>query len=476
MMQSPQRTMGKNLHFIIIPPPFQGHINPSIQLTLKLASKGFTITFVNTHSTHDKITKTCDDDVFAGARESGLDIRYRTISDGFPLTFDRSLNREQFLEGRLHVYPAHVDELVGQLSGSDHPPTCLVVDTFSTWGSNIAWKYGLVYVSFWVQPALALTVYYHHELLKKNGHYGCTDTRKDTIDYIPGVRFLEPTDLISFFQETDTSTAMHRLIQKAFADVKNADIIICNTMEELEPEAISVLKEKQTVYTIGPLFPSQFTDQSVEMDLWPDSDCSRWLDSKPPGSVLYASFGSYAHSNKEDIRAIADGIMVSGVSFIWVLRPGVVNCEAVDYFPDGFHEIVGNIGLVVPWCKQKMVLSHSAVGGYLTHCGWNSILESIWVGVPLICFPLLGDQTINRKLVVDDWKIGINLCEGKFVSGDQVAERIKLVMNRETSHVLKKNIEQVRKTLENAVGSNGTSRVNFENFVDDVQARSFAKN
>ncbi|KAI3472055.1 hypothetical protein Pfo_028743 [Paulownia fortunei] len=466
-MEEKQNT--RKPHIIISPPPFQGHINPSIQLTLKLASKGFIITFINTHSTHDQITKARkhlknkedDDGIFAGARESGLDIRYRTISDGFPLTFDRSLHRDQFMEGRIHVFPAHVDELLGQL----------VADTFSNWGCAVARKYGLVYVSFWTQPALIWMLYSHLDLLKENGHYGSKDNRKDTIDYIPGVMALEPRDLVSFLQETDTSKVMHRIIDKAFAYAKKADFIICNTVEELEPEAISVLKERQPTYAIGPLFPSHFTNRAVEMNLWSESDCSRWLDSKPQGSVLYASFGSYAHTNKEDIKTIANGLMISGVSFIWVLRPDIVSSEATDILPNGCQENVGNRGLVVPWCKQNVVISHPAVGGFLTHCGWNSILESIWVGVPLICFPLVGDQTTNRKLVVDDWKIGINLCEGKLVSGNEVAERIKFLMSAETSHELRKKIEQVRKKLENALSCNGSSHINFEKFVEDMKAK-----
>lgn len=297
------------------------------------------------------------------------------------------------------------------------------------------------------------------------------DNRNGTIDYIPGVAALEHSDLISFLQETDTSKVMNRFIHKAFADAKNADFIICNTVEELEPESISVLKERQPTYAIGPLFPSHFTNRAVEMNLWSESDCSRWLDSKPQRSVLYASFGSYAHSNKEDIKMIANGLMLSGIDFIWVLRPDIVSSEVKDLLPNGFQENVGNRGLVVPWCKQNVVISHSAVGGFLTHCGWNSILESIWVGVPLLCFPLLGDQTTNRKLVVDDWKIGINLCGGKLVSSNEVAESIKFLMCGETSNELRKKIEGVKKKLENALSGNGSSHRNFDKFVEDVKTK-----
>ncbi|KAL3628502.1 hypothetical protein CASFOL_027548 [Castilleja foliolosa] len=460
-------------HIIIIPPPFQGHINPSIQLTLNLASKGFIITFINTHATHHQITKSNNKqethDVFAG---SGLDIRYRTISDGFPLTFDRGLHREQFMMGRIHVLPAHVDEIVGQLVGLDPRPTCLVADTFSTWGYDVARKYGLVFVSLWTQPALVLSVYCHVDLLKKNGHYGSKDIcSKDTIDYIPGVKPLDPKNLVSFFQETDTSTPMHQIIHKAFSDVKKADFIICNTVKELEPESISALNLIRPTFAIGPLFPSHFTSPSIEMNLLSESDCTKWLDNKPHGSVLYVSFGSYAHINIEYIKMIANGLLLSGLDFIWVFRPDIVNSEVTKVLHDGFLERVGKKGLIVPWCKQSAVLSHSSVGGFLTHCGWNSILESVWVGVPLICFPLIGDQITNRKVVVEDWKIGINLCEGENVSCGEVAERIKLVISRETSNELRMNVERVKKVTENALSSNGLSLLGFDKFVEDLKAK-----
>lgn len=161
-------------HAVMIPYPYQGHINPFVSLAVKLASNGFTITFVNTQSVHSRISRargTNAVDVFGGARESGLDIRYATVSDGFPLGFDRSVNHDQFVEGLIHVFSAHVDELIGDLVGSDPPVTCLIADTFYVWASAIAKKHDLVSVSFWTEPALVLSLYYHLDLLKKNGHF-----------------------------------------------------------------------------------------------------------------------------------------------------------------------------------------------------------------------------------------------------------------------------------------------------------------
>ena len=168
-------------HAVIIPILYQGHVTPSINLALKLASKGFTITFVNTEYIHHQITKSLnkpskeledqDIDIFVGAQNSGLDIRYKTVSDGFPLSYDRLRNNIEFNEAILHVFPAHVDELIGNLVQDDPSVSCLITDTFYTWTSRIARKYNLVNISFCTQPALVFSLYYHLDLLVKNGHF-----------------------------------------------------------------------------------------------------------------------------------------------------------------------------------------------------------------------------------------------------------------------------------------------------------------
>ncbi|XP_031118102.1 UDP-glycosyltransferase 86A1-like [Ipomoea triloba] len=468
-------------HAIMIPYPYQGHVTPFVYLAIKLASRGFTITFVNTHYVHSQISKSQannhKDDIVAIAKKSGLDIRYATLTDGFPLGFDRSLNHDQFKEGILHVFPAHVDELVGNLVASDEDPpvTCMIADTFFTWTSVIADKYNLVNVSFWTEPALVLSLYYHIDLLKKNGHFAnSNDNREDTIDYIPGVKAIEQRDLTSYLQSTDIWTVMHRIIYIAFEDVKNADIIICNTVQELEPETLAVLNMKQPVYAIGPIFPSGFSKNPVTTSLLSEADCSHWLNSKPDGSVLYVSFGSYAHTNKADIVEIAHGLMLSGVSFVWVVRPDIVSSEETNFLPPEFEQNVGNRGLVVPWCRQTEVISHPSIRGFLTHCGWNSILESIWCGIPLICYPLVTDQFSNRKLVVNDWKIGINLCDKTSITRQEVVEKINVFMSGKSVE-LKNAVLEVKSTLKNALAMEGTSQKNMNRFVEDVKAHAWKR-
>lgn len=167
------------LHAVLVPLPLQGHITPFTHLAMKVASKGFTITFVNTETTHQQIAKAQslkdDDNPFSDGQKCGLDIRYAKISDGFPLSFDRSANASQFVEGLIHVFQAHVDDFIGNLvlSKPNPPVSCIIADSFHVWASTIAKKYNLVNVSFWTEPATVLTVYYHMDLLKSNGHFGC---------------------------------------------------------------------------------------------------------------------------------------------------------------------------------------------------------------------------------------------------------------------------------------------------------------
>ncbi|XP_066310786.1 UDP-glycosyltransferase 86A2-like [Miscanthus floridulus] len=139
-------------------------------------------------------------------------------------------------------------------------------------------------------------------------------------------------------QETDTTSVVHCIIFKAFDEARDADYVLCNTVEELRPSTIAALRADR------PFYP-------------------------PPGSVLYISFGSYAHVTKQELHEIAGGVLASDARFLWVMRPDIVSSDDPDPLPEGFARAAAGRGLVVPWCCQVEVLSHAAVGGFLTHCG-----------------------------------------------------------------------------------------------------------
>lgn len=179
--------------------------------------------------------------------------------------------------------------------------------------------------------------------------------------------------------------------------------------------------------------------------------------------------------SRADLVEIAHGLLLSEVDFVWVLRADIVSSNNIDLLPDGFEEQLGDRAIIIPWCRQNAVLSHPAIGGFLTHCGWNSILESIWSGVPLLCFPLLTDQFTNRKLVVDDWRIGLNLSDRNKTTREEVAKKIVRLMSKESGSEFKNAVGAVKKKLEEALMPDGSSTKDFDQFFADIKDRIHQK-
>ncbi|KAG8376592.1 hypothetical protein BUALT_Bualt09G0079600 [Buddleja alternifolia] len=461
------------LQAIMISVPFQGHINPFVNLALKLASKGCAITFVHLQHIHQKLSKAHNsDDLFSEARGSGLDIRYTTISDGLPLEFDRDLHAEEYWVHLFREFPAIVDDFVGTAIEADpYLVPFLVADTVYAWPAAVAEKYKLVNVSLWTEPALVFSLVYHEHLLKERGHIPCKDDQVQEINYVPGVESISTNDLMSYLSETDD--ILLETLSAAFKGVKKADFILHNIVHELESKTLSALNKYQLNYAIGPInFYKNLAANTISKSLVSESECAPWLASKPPGSVLYVSFGSIAQTSKHVIEEIAYGLLLSEVKFIWVVRAGIVSFDDdTNVLPEGFEDMIKDKGLIIPWCNQITVLSDPAVGGFLTHCGWNSTIESMWCGVPMICYPITYDQPTNRKLVVDNWKIGISLCDGKSVNRKEVAENIKSCMSGTCSKSLRQEAKKVKDILQNALEVDGSSDRNFDQFFNDLKAK-----
>ncbi|KAL5546710.1 hypothetical protein UlMin_006397 [Ulmus minor] len=237
--------------------------------------------------------------------------------------------------------------------------------------------------------------------------------------------------------------------------------ILINTFEGIDGEALAALNNGKVVenlppvIAIGPLAPSNFEK----------SQPLKWLDDQPDGTVLYVSFGSRTAISREQIRELGDGLVKSGKTFLWVVKEKKVDLEdeveLIDVIGNELMEKMKEKGLVVKnWLNQEEVLSHRAIGGFLTHCGWNSITEALWNGVPLLLWPQHGDQKINADLVE---KIGVGIWERSWgwggdhalvVKGEEIAERITEIMGNE---VFGLRARSVREEARKSVGDGGSS-------------------
>ena len=225
-------------------------------------------------------------------------------------------------------------------------------------------------------------------------------------------RLDEPVVEIPPLKVKDLPTGQHEILAKLGKETRSySHGIICNTFKELEFSILDTVCEKLhniPVFPIGPLHKCY----SASCMIAPDPSCMSWLDTQAPNSVLYVSFGSLAAISKELFMEIAWGLVNSKQPFLWVVRPKMVN-GSENLFPQEFLDVVAaGKGHMVTWAPQEQVLAHSAVGGFWTHCGWSSTMESICEGVPMICLPFLADQTMNVRLITDVLGVGLQLGKG----------------------------------------------------------------
>jgi pathogen-inducible salicylic acid glucosyltransferase len=268
-----------------------------------------------------------------------------------------------------------------------------------------------------------------------------------------------------------------------FKTLSEATWILGNTFDGLESEEINSMKSIAPIRTVGPLIPSAFLDGRNPEDtdfgahLWKITNCMDWLNTKEPASVVYVSFGSITVLSKEQTQEIALGLKASGHSFIWVIRPSSskedINSE--ENLPEGFLTETSWQGLVVPWCPQLQVLSHASIGAFMTHCGWNSTLESLSFGVPLLALPQWSDQTTNSLYISEKWKTGLRVNKRSadgLVGKEDVEKCIKMVMESELGVELRENALRWKKLSREAMGEAGSSNENIEEFVEDIVSRA----
>jgi pathogen-inducible salicylic acid glucosyltransferase len=224
------------------------------------------------------------------------------------------------------------------------------------------------------------------------------------------------------------------------------------------------------VKTIGPTIPSIYLDKRLEDDkeyglnlFKPNVDaCMKWLDTKEIGSVVYASFGSVAALGEEQMEELSLGLKNSNCYFMWVVRE-----SEEKKLPDNFLEETTEKGLVVTWCPQLDVLAHKAIGCFMTHCGWNSTLEALSLGVPMVAMPQWTDQPTNAKFIADVWKVGvrIKLNEKGIATREEIELCIREVMEGERGKEMKKNSLRWKELAIEAVDEGGSSDKNIEEFV-----------
>ncbi|KAM5562895.1 mogroside IE synthase-like [Rosa sericea] len=442
-------------HCLVLPFPTQGHVNPMLQFSKRLERKGLKVTLVTTQSFH-KLSSS-----------PSTSITLESISDGYDeggMAAAESI--DAYLDSFREVGSKNLTGLIEKLSDSGHKVDCIVYDAFMPWPLEVAKRFGIVGVTFFTQSCAVDNIYYNVQqgLLK----VPCTNESEIVL---PGLSVpLQASDMPSFVSVPEQYPSFFKMVVDQFSNVGKADFILCNTFYELEVEEVDWMAKLWPLRTIGPTIPSMYLDKRHEDDkeygfslFKPNSDaCMNWLNERPKWSVAYVSFGSLAELGAEQMEQLAHGLKKSNIYFLWVVRE-----KEATKLPKGFVEEISEKGLVVSWCPQLEVLQHEAVGCFVTHCGWNSTLEALSLGVPMVAVPQWTDQSTNAKYIMDVWKMGLKAQadEKGIVRQEEISNCVREILEGETGKEIQKNALKWKELARKAVDEGGSSDRNIDEFI-----------
>ncbi|XP_065872335.1 UDP-glycosyltransferase 76B1-like [Euphorbia lathyris] len=456
----------KSRRLLLFPLPLEGHMNPMLHLAKILYSEGFSITILHTNfnspnpSDHPYFT-------FCSIPEG--------LSETEAATYDEDVIATVSAMNVRCADPFR-DCLANLLSGDlKEPVACLITDAVWDFIGAVAASFKLPWIALPTSNISSFLFCDAYPYLRDKGYMATKDSLLN--EAVPELPLLEVEDVpelpplsIKDMPEIETGNPddFFHLIANMFNKPKSSSGMIWNSFEELEDAALLKCHEVFRVrqFVIGPSH-KYFQVPSSSSLISQDKNSISWLDKQEPNSVLYISFGSTGMINEADFLEIAWGLANSKQPFLWVIRPGsVLGSEWLEHLPNEFYHMAPERGCIVKWAPQLEVLAHPATGGFWTHCGWNSTLESISEGVPLICWPFFGDQKINARYATDVWKIGIHL-EHKLERGE-IEKAIKRLMVGTEGKEIRERIMCLKEKVDICLNKGGSSYQSLHSLVSYI--------
>ncbi|KAK1359623.1 UDP-glycosyltransferase 76F1 [Heracleum sosnowskyi] len=448
--------MGKG-RLLLFPLPFQGHINPMLQLANILHSKGFHITIIHTsfnspnksnypHFTFENILE---------ESPTGCTSVLGNVKNIILLV--KLINEVLFVP-----FQDCVKKLISNSSAED-PIRCLISDALLYFTQAVADGLKLQRIVLRTSSLSSFHVFHSLPLLLQKGYLSMEDSQSEApVLEVPPLKVKDVT--LTF---KNGGEALYEMLSEIMSGTKAASGLIWNSFEELEQLILPTIQQEFPIpnFTIGP-FHKYFTASASSL-LAQDQTALSWLDMQAPLSVLYVSFGSLAAIDKTEFFEMAWGLANSKQKFLWVVRPGIIRgSEWLEPFPCGLLEAVSERGHIVKWAPQQEVLAHPATACFWSHCGWNSMLESICEGVPLICSPCFGDQLTNARYVEAVWKVGLVLENG--IEREQIIKVIRRVMVDQEGKEMKKRMSCLKEKVNLCLMEGGSSYKSLEGLVSFI--------
>ncbi|CAN6203632.1 unnamed protein product [Urochloa humidicola] len=483
-------------HVVLVPFPAHGHVAPHVRLGRVLRARGVHVTLVHTelHRRRLLLARGGVGDGDAAAADDGEDggLAVEVIPDGLSIDDPPRTLRALHEALERNCLEPFTSLLRGMLRRSP-PVSCVVADTPMPFAAAAARAAGVPDVQFFTASACGLMGYLQfHELLARgviplkpavSGSDEASSAAASAaaaaldapLEWVPGFNGrARLRDMPTFCRTADAGDWLFQFHVHQMRVAAGAAAVVLNTFADMERDVLAALAPLlPPLYTVGPLAaslppapPPAATAGAMPPEEEEDGGCMGWLDGKAAGSVVYLSFGSHASMGGARLREIAAGMARCGSPYLWVLRPEMAAEVAVaGVGGDGD-------GLMVPWCPQEAVLGHPAVGLFVTHCGWNSILESVAAGVPVLGCPVLSEQTTNCRQACTAWGIGGELPEG--AGGEEIAAMVREMMGGGKGEEAREKTLEWKRLAEESAKEGGSSYENIGRFVEDVLRKGTA--
>ncbi|OEL16072.1 Crocetin glucosyltransferase, chloroplastic [Dichanthelium oligosanthes] len=451
-------------HFLFVTDPMQSHINPARRLAVRVAAvmPNARVTFSTAVSGHRQMfpqLTSPDGEVVQGV------VSYIPYSDGFDAGFNpEAQGVGAYRERARAVGSETLAAVVARLAKRGHPVTRLVYTAIVGWVPDVARAHGVPVALYWVKPATVFTVYYHY--FHGHGEVLASCASDHAVVRLPGLPPLKAKDLPSFASMASPGSRNYLtldMLRDIFVALdEHRPTVLVDTFDALEPEALRAVPPFNLV-AVGPVVVDEPCRPCVE--LFQPSDAKAyldWLDTKPARSVVFVSFGSVLSLSKRQDEELRRGLEATGRPYLlWARKSN----------NSGAGDGDSGRGTVVEWCNQTKVLSHHAVGCFVTHCRWDSTLESITGGVPMVAVPRWADQPTVAALVEASAGVGVRAC----LDADGVLERgelqrcVEMVMgSTDGAAAVRARAERWGQRAKEAAAMGGTSQRSLRAFASGL--------
>ncbi|XP_050366977.1 scopoletin glucosyltransferase-like [Argentina anserina] len=468
-----------SVHIFLFPFLAHGHMIPVSDMAKLFASHGVRVTIVTTPLNATRFTQSTQSRKSSSgliqikaielpSEEAGLPKGCENV-DTLPPSLDLVNNLARLIQPQL-------EELLKEFK-----PTCLVADMFYPWATEAAAKFGIPRLVFHGTCFFSLCASEVMRLHKPFKNVS-SETESFVIPYFPGEIELTSSQVPAFVKTNDSSGMNQLMKARKESELKSYGVIV-NSFYELEPVYADYYRNElgKKAWHIGPvsLCNREIEEKSNRgKEATVDKhECLKWLDSKKADSVVYVCFGSVANFHSTQLKEIAMALEAAGQDFIWVVRRGKDEEDQDEWLPEGFEERMEGKGLIIRgWAPQVLILDHPSIGGFVTHCGWNSTMEGISAGLPMVTWPVSAEQFYNEKLVTKVLKIGVSVGTQKWIMifGDSVKKEtivkvVSEIMVGEEAELRRSKARELGKQARRAVEVGGSSYQDFNNLIQGLK-------